>query len=210
MTCSTDDKDSGGTQGANLISSVLTVCSELIVDEDDDFGLLGKSMCEKLLTQHEVKTVVEIALMLHASSQEASYGEGSDPLQAGKQWQVAAAYQAFHAFKSNFACREKVGNIIYDLYWRRFRYLKNKGHVRRKLTPQDVRSARLAAGLTQTQAASLIHHTLRAWQYWESGQREMSHRNMDMFHILTRGLFDSDGTFTSIRFLVGTAQPTGS
>lgn len=32
----------------------------------------------------------------------------------------------------------------------------------------DVRAARVAAGLTQTQAAALVHTVLRTWQTWES------------------------------------------
>jgi hypothetical protein len=28
-------------------------------------------------------------------------------------------------------------------------------------------------GLTQTEAADKVHVTLRAWQWWESGKREM-------------------------------------
>jgi putative transcriptional regulator len=40
-------------------------------------------------------------------------------------------------------------------------------------TPAAVRAAREAAGLTQTQAAHLIHSTLRAWQEWEAGNRRM-------------------------------------
>jgi DNA-binding transcriptional regulator YiaG len=39
--------------------------------------------------------------------------------------------------------------------------------------PADIRAARLSAGLTQTQAASLVHSSLRAWQQWEAGDRRM-------------------------------------
>lgn len=38
---------------------------------------------------------------------------------------------------------------------------------------EEVRAAREAAGLTQTEAARLIYCTLRAWQDWEGGQRRM-------------------------------------
>lgn len=34
-------------------------------------------------------------------------------------------------------------------------------------TPAEIREAREAAGLTQTEAAQLIYSTLRAWQEWE-------------------------------------------
>jgi putative transcriptional regulator len=36
--------------------------------------------------------------------------------------------------------------------------------------PTEIRAARLAAGLTQTQAADLIGYSLRGWQQIESGQ----------------------------------------
>ena len=35
-------------------------------------------------------------------------------------------------------------------------------------TPAQIRAAREKAGLTQQQAADLIHATLRAWQCWEA------------------------------------------
>jgi len=34
-------------------------------------------------------------------------------------------------------------------------------------TPQQIKTARTAAGLTQTQAGQLVHAGLRSWQYWE-------------------------------------------
>jgi putative transcriptional regulator len=39
--------------------------------------------------------------------------------------------------------------------------------------PEQIRAAREAAGLTQTEAAALIYCTLRGWQDWEGGQRPM-------------------------------------
>jgi len=39
--------------------------------------------------------------------------------------------------------------------------------------PAEIRSARDAAGLTQTQAAALIHGTMRAWQEYEAGNRKL-------------------------------------
>ena len=35
-------------------------------------------------------------------------------------------------------------------------------------TPAEVRAAREAAGLTQSQAAALIYSNLRSWQNWEN------------------------------------------
>jgi DNA-binding transcriptional regulator YiaG len=39
--------------------------------------------------------------------------------------------------------------------------------------PDEIRAARVAAGLTQTEAAALIYCTLRTWQQWEAGDRRM-------------------------------------
>jgi len=40
-------------------------------------------------------------------------------------------------------------------------------------TPAMIRQTRESAKLTQTQAATLIHCGLRAWQEWEAGNRRM-------------------------------------
>ena len=40
-------------------------------------------------------------------------------------------------------------------------------------TPEAIKAARAAAGLTQTQAAAMIYCTLRGWQDWEGGKRAM-------------------------------------
>jgi DNA (cytosine-5)-methyltransferase 1 len=39
--------------------------------------------------------------------------------------------------------------------------------------PAAITAARKAAGLTQTEAGALIYKTLRAWQAWEGGERDM-------------------------------------
>lgn len=39
--------------------------------------------------------------------------------------------------------------------------------------PEQIRAARERAGLTQTDAAALIHCTLSGWQRWEQGERSM-------------------------------------
>ena len=49
----------------------------------------------------------------------------------------------------------------------------------KKPTPAQIRAARTKAGLTQTQAASLIGKSLRAWQMWECDVGLVSHRGMD-------------------------------
>lgn len=51
-------------------------------------------------------------------------------------------------------------------------------------TPEDIRSARLAAGLTQAQAAALVH--LRApvrWTEYETGARNIDRARWDLFRL---------------------------
>ena len=45
-------------------------------------------------------------------------------------------------------------------------------------TLQTIKAARLAAGLTQTQAGALIGASRRTWQNWEAPVGLPSHRNM--------------------------------
>jgi putative transcriptional regulator len=54
-------------------------------------------------------------------------------------------------------------------------------------TPADIRAAREAAGLTQTQAAALIYSGLRAWQEWEAGNRKMHPQLFEAFCQKSRG-----------------------
>jgi len=49
--------------------------------------------------------------------------------------------------------------------------------------PATIRAAREAAGLTQTQAAAIVHGTLRAWQEWEAGNRRMHPGLWELFSI---------------------------
>lgn len=48
-------------------------------------------------------------------------------------------------------------------------------------SPAEIRAAREAAGLTQTQAAALIYCTLRGWQNWEGGLRPMHPAFFELF-----------------------------
>ena len=48
-------------------------------------------------------------------------------------------------------------------------------------TPKAIKKARLAAGLTQQQAAELIGYSRRAWQEWEAGRRTMRRVTLDAF-----------------------------
>lgn len=54
--------------------------------------------------------------------------------------------------------------------------------------PADILAARQAANLSQTAAAALIGKTLRAWQYWEAGERKMDPALFELFRIKIVGL----------------------
>lgn len=55
------------------------------------------------------------------------------------------------------------------------------GHPARNPKPAEILRARKAAGLTQTDAATLIHASMRAWQQWEAGERKMHPAFWDLF-----------------------------
>jgi DNA-binding transcriptional regulator YiaG len=57
------------------------------------------------------------------------------------------------------------------------------GSLSRNPTPEEVRAAREAAGLSQTAAAALIHCALRGWQEWEAGNRRMHPAFWELFRI---------------------------
>lgn len=48
-----------------------------------------------------------------------------------------------------------------------------------KPTPDEIRAARTAAGLTQTQAAALLGKPMRTWQNWEAPPDSPENRAMD-------------------------------
>lgn len=52
-------------------------------------------------------------------------------------------------------------------------------------TPDEIRAARLAAGLTQREAAALVHATVSAWEEWEQGRRRMHPGLFELFLIKT-------------------------
>lgn len=66
---------------------------------------------------------------------------------------------------------------------------RSAGHQARNPTPSEVRAAREAAGLTQTQAAALVYASLRNWQQWEQGEganvRRMHPGLWELFRIKT-------------------------
>lgn len=55
----------------------------------------------------------------------------------------------------------------------------------REITPREVKAARLAAGLTQAQAAEVIHKRILAWQRYESGDRSMDCALYELFLLKT-------------------------
>lgn len=52
-------------------------------------------------------------------------------------------------------------------------------------TPADIIAGREVAGLTQTQAAELVHGSLRTWQQWEAGDRRMHAGLWELFRLKT-------------------------
>lgn len=56
-------------------------------------------------------------------------------------------------------------------------------------TPAQVRAERTEAGITQTQAAHLVHASLKTWQNWESEtgeSRKIPLASWELFLIKTR------------------------
>jgi len=51
--------------------------------------------------------------------------------------------------------------------------------------PEDIKAAREAAQLTQSEAAALVHCTLSAWQRWEQAERRMPPGLWELFKIKT-------------------------
>jgi len=46
---------------------------------------------------------------------------------------------------------------------------------------EEIRLARINAGLTQTNAAEIIYSGIRAWQKWESGEHKMHPGLFELF-----------------------------
>ena len=53
-------------------------------------------------------------------------------------------------------------------------------------SPADIRAARRAFGLTQSQAGAMVGVTDRAWRYWERGERNMPTSAWELFQIKTK------------------------
>jgi len=58
-----------------------------------------------------------------------------------------------------------------------------------KPTPAEITKARMDAGLTQTQAATLIYKTLRAWQHWEANKRKMDPALWELWNIKLKEVY---------------------
>ncbi|MBP8813410.1 MAG: helix-turn-helix transcriptional regulator [Laribacter sp.] len=52
-------------------------------------------------------------------------------------------------------------------------------------TSEEIRDARKAVGLTQAQAAELVHASLNGWHQWEKGLRPMGLAHWELFLIKT-------------------------
>ncbi len=57
------------------------------------------------------------------------------------------------------------------------------GSPSRNPTPAEIRAAREDVGLSQTEAAALLHTTCRTWQQWEAGDRRMHPAFWELFVI---------------------------
>ena len=53
-------------------------------------------------------------------------------------------------------------------------------------TPEQIKAARKAAGLTQAEAGRVIGYTMRGWQNWEHGGAEMKQALYDLFLMRTK------------------------
>ena len=51
---------------------------------------------------------------------------------------------------------------------------------------EEIRAARLAADLTQTEASAMVYVELRAWQHWEAGTRPMHPAFWELFRLKTK------------------------
>jgi DNA-binding transcriptional regulator YiaG len=60
---------------------------------------------------------------------------------------------------------------------------RTKNHPSRNPRPDEVLAARKAAGLTQTEAARVIHSGMRAWQEWEAGNTRMHPAFWELFRL---------------------------
>jgi putative transcriptional regulator len=62
-------------------------------------------------------------------------------------------------------------------------------------TAEEILEARKKAGLTQTEAGKLVHASLRGWQDWEYGKREMPLVYWELFLVKTGQIVGYTSTF---------------
>jgi len=50
-------------------------------------------------------------------------------------------------------------------------------------TPLEIRAARKLLGISQAEAALMVHSTCRVWQQWEAGDRKMHPAFWELFRV---------------------------
>lgn len=53
--------------------------------------------------------------------------------------------------------------------------------------PDSLRNLRIRAGLTQSEAAALVHRSLRNWQQWEYGERRIDRAAWELIRLRLAG-----------------------
>ena len=77
----------------------------------------------------------------------------------------------------------------------------NRGPIRTAAstpTTVEIRDARIAADVTQAQAADYVRTSIRAWQQWEAGDRRMHPAFFELFQ-LKAGLIEINPTLRALR-----------
>jgi putative transcriptional regulator len=75
-------------------------------------------------------------------------------------------------------------------------------------TPEQIRAAREAANLTQTEAATLCRSILRSWQSWEAGEYKMPPATFELFKLKTQGGFTIADVVREVAFLADEMRKT--
>lgn len=63
---------------------------------------------------------------------------------------------------------------------------KRSPSAARNPRPAEIRAAREAASLTQTQAGAVVYVSMRGWQQWEAGERPMHPAFWELFRLKLR------------------------
>lgn len=80
-------------------------------------------------------------------------------------------------------CPETFNSICVNLLTNIFKLAKSPAS---NPTPDEVAGVRINAGLTQQQAAEVVHSALRSWQHWENGDRRMHPTIFELFLLKTK------------------------